>query len=360
MAEENQNEGQEKSFDASEQKIQRSREKGDTAKSDEVSTVLLYAGLAIAILMFGAHIMRAAMAGLAGMLTHPEDLGKALLLDRNGDGFFSLISALGWGLAPLFLIPILAVALALIAQRAVVFAPDKIKPKLSKISLIKNAKQKYGMDGMVEFLKRLAKLSFVTVLAMVFFMKEFLTLPLLSQTSPQMLMPEIRDVTLELLLYMTIAAGVIAAIDLPYKRYSFFNKLKMTLQEVRDEMKENEGDPHLKRERRSRAEAMAKSTMLADVAGADVVIVNPTHYAVALVWDRLGGGVPTCVAKGVDEMAMRIREQADLYNVAIHSDPPCARSLYATIEIGEGILPEHYAAVAAAIHFADSVKVKAY
>ena len=116
----------------------------------------------------------------------------------------------------------------------------------------------------------------------------------------------------------------------------------------------------MKRARRMRAEEISRSNMLRDAATADVIIVNPTHYAVALKWSRDKGAVPLCVAKGVDEMAMRIRERAKLHDIPIHSDPPCARSLHAIVEIGDGIKPEHYAAVAAAIHFADIVRPKAY
>ena len=133
----------------------------------------------------------------------------------------------------------------------------------------------------------------------------------------------------------------------------------MTRQELLDEMKQSDGDPHVKGQRRRRAEAIATQRMLADVPKADVVIVNPTHYAVALRWDRGSGRAPVCVAKGVDEVAARIREAASLAGVPIRSDPPAARALHASVDLGQEILPEHFAAVAAAIRFAETMRAKA-
>ena len=132
----------------------------------------------------------------------------------------------------------------------------------------------------------------------------------------------------------------------------------MSRKEMTDEAKEQEGDPHVKQQRRQKGYEIAMNQMLADVPDADVVVVNPTHYAVALKWDRLQGGAPICVAKGVDDIAARIRETANENNVPIHRDPPTARALYATVDIGEQILPEHYRAVAASIRFAEKMRAK--
>jgi flagellar biosynthetic protein FlhB len=133
----------------------------------------------------------------------------------------------------------------------------------------------------------------------------------------------------------------------------------MSRKELMDEYKESEGDPHFKAARRQRAQDIATNRMLADVEGADVVIVNPTHYAVALRWDRGKGGAPVCVAKGVDEIARVIRERAALHGVPVHSDPPAARAIYAAVELGQEIRIEHFRAVAAAIRFADAMRKKA-
>jgi flagellar biosynthetic protein FlhB len=130
----------------------------------------------------------------------------------------------------------------------------------------------------------------------------------------------------------------------------------MSHQEIREETKQSEGDPYMKAERRQRGREIATNRMLLDVPKADVVIVNPTHYAVALQWARTRGSAPVCVAKGQDDVALRIREIAAEAKVPIHSDPPTARALHAAVEIGHEIRPEHYRAVAAAIRFADRMR----
>ena len=121
-------------------------------------------------------------------------------------------------------------------------------------------------------------------------------------------------------------------------------------------MKESEGDPQTKQQRRQRGHEIATNRMLQDVAKADVIVVNPTHYAIALKWNRATRAAPVCVAKGMDETAARIREKAVLAGVPIHSDPPTARAIHATVKLGQPILPEHYRAVAAAIRFSEAMR----
>jgi flagellar biosynthetic protein FlhB len=133
----------------------------------------------------------------------------------------------------------------------------------------------------------------------------------------------------------------------------------MSRKELMDETKDSEGDPVMKQQRRQRAYDIATNRMMADVPKADVVIVNPRHYAVALRWDRTAGGAPVCVAKGVDEVALRIRTVAMEAGVPIRQDPPTARALHASVEIGAEIRPEHYRPVAAAIRFAEAVRKRA-
>ena len=153
-----------------------------------------------------------------------------------------------------------------------------------------------------------------------------------------------------------LIAVTIAAVDIVWQRFSHSRRLRMSLQEMREEHRQSEGDPHVKGQRRSRAEAIATNRMLLDVPKADVVIVNPTHYAVALRWSRAKGSAPVCVAKGEDAVALRIREVAATAGVPVHVDPPTARALHATVEIGREIAPEHYRAVAAAVRFADRIR----
>ena len=163
-------------------------------------------------------------------------------------------------------------------------------------------------------------------------------------------------------LYLASAAlviGFISTLDYFWQRAQFLRKQRMTLKEVRDETKETEGDPLTKQQRRQRAYEIASNQMLADVPQADVVIVNPEHYAIALQWERTAGSAPICIAKGVDEIAARIREVAAEHAVPVYRDPPTARALFATTDLGEEIPIDLYRAIAAAIRFADAMRKKA-
>ena len=162
----------------------------------------------------------------------------------------------------------------------------------------------------------------------------------------------ILELLAEFVIVIVILSGAIAAIDYFWQRHTHLKKQMMTRQEVLDESKQSEGDPHVKGRRRQRAQEIALNQMLSDVPDATVIVVNPTHYAVALKWSPLDPSPPICLAKGVDHTAARIREKAGEAGVPIFSDPPTARALYATTEIGDPIDRAHFAAVAVAVRFA--------
>ncbi|KIN74575.1 Flagellar biosynthesis protein FlhB [Sulfitobacter guttiformis KCTC 32187] len=158
---------------------------------------------------------------------------------------------------------------------------------------------------------------------------------------------------------VAVVSGVIGGVDALWQHASHMRKNRMSRKELTDEAKNSEGDPHLKQERRQRALAASQNQMMKDVPSADVIIVNPTHYAVALKWSRLPGEAPICVAKGVDEIAATIRRIGAQAGVPIHSDPPTARALHAAVELGSQIRHDDYAPVAAAIRFAEEMRRRA-
>jgi flagellar biosynthetic protein FlhB len=160
----------------------------------------------------------------------------------------------------------------------------------------------------------------------------------------------------EFLALACMVALVFGAIDYLWQKFEHLRRNRMSHEDLKREFKESDGDPHMRARRRHRAREIATRHMLREVASADVVVINPQHYAVALKWNRARRTAPICVAKGVDQIAMRIREQASLAGVPLHSDPATARALYATIGLGEAIHPEHYMAIAAAIRFADGIR----
>ncbi|PHR56096.1 MAG: flagellar biosynthesis protein FlhB [Robiginitomaculum sp.] len=356
MAEEDS--GQEKSLEASEQKLRKAREKGDVVQSTELNTVMMYIGTCLAILMLGGMVSKGVLTLLSSMLEYPERYANGFTRaegDELRNWFFGSVSM---RIMPFFAIPAAFVIVSMFAQQSITFSGSKIKPKLSNLSPVSNAKKKYGPGGLGEFIKSFAKLMVILVIAGFFFYKEYEILPAYVGMSAKLLPGLMAEKMLELMLYVIIGAAAIAAIDYPAKFMRHRIKQRMTLQEARDENKESEGDPHMKAHRRRRAHEIVNTTMLQDVTSASVVIVNPTHYAVALLWDRESGEAPKCVAKGVDHMAFRIRERAKISDVPIYENPPCARALFATTEIGDIIPREHYAAVAAAIHYADTLSKK--
>ena len=174
-------------------------------------------------------------------------------------------------------------------------------------------------------------------------------------SDPRVLAGSLAALLAQFTVLVMFVSAAIAAADWLWQRHTHLAKNRMTRQELLDETKQAEGDPHLKGKRRRRAEEIATNRMLQDIPGAAVVVVNPTHYAVALRWSPADPSPPICVAKGVDGVATRIREAAEAAGVPIFSDPPTARALHASVEIGAAIEREHFAAVAAAIRFARSL-----
>ena len=356
MAEEN--DSGEKEHEPTQRKLEEARKKGEIPKSNDLVTAAAYAGLALA----GAAVGGAGLiaAGTAGMVLFDQADRLAPLMAASAQGpVGGLMAQLGGALAPLFLIPMLAALTALLAQRALVFAPEKLKPKASRISPLSNAKQKFGRSGLFEFAKSTTKLLIIGTALWLFLSARLERILGTIHLDPQLVSSEMLRLLLEFLALVVLILGAIGAVDFFWQRAEHLRKQRMSHKELRDETKQSEGDPYMKQARRARGQEIATNRMLTEVPKSDVVIVNPTHYAVALRWDRRPGTAPVCVAKGVDEVAARIREKAAEAGVPIRRDPPAARALHATVEIGEQIRPEHFKAVAAAIRFAETMRARA-
>ena len=261
-------------------------------------------------------------------------------------------------LATVFLVPIGAVIASAIAQQSVTFAPSKLAPKLSKISPISNAKQKYGPSGLFEFLKSFVKLAVFTICLALFFHAEIAAIITTPFLEPRISISYLGELFLSFLAIVIAVSAAVGAVDFLFQYFEHRRKLRMTRKEMTDETKESEGDPFIKQERRQRGRDIAMAQTLQEVETADVVITNPTHYAVALRWSRLPGSAPVCVSKGIDEFARAIRERAAEHSVPVHADPPTARALHATTEIGAEIPQDQYRAVATAIRFAETMRQK--
>lgn len=358
MSAEDTEDSAEKEFDPTPRRLEEARARGEVARAPDVDSAAAYLGFLLAALVFGAGGLMSAGAVAAGFLDHADHAAR-LWRDGAAAAMTGPGLALLAALAPFFLIPAVAVVVSLVAQRALVFAPEKLMPKLSRISPKAMILQKFGRAGLFEFGKSTVKLAVIGVLLAVWLALQADVILGSMHLSPGAATIVMLEQVVGFLVLVCVIAVVLAAVDWMFQRAEHVRRLRMSRREMMDEMKSSEGDPHVKAQRRERGMSIATNRMLADVPRADVVIVNPTHYAVALRWDRSRPVAPVCVAKGTDEIAARIRERAALAGVPIHRDPPTARALHAAIDIGQEIQPEHYRAVAAAIRFADAIAAKA-
>ena len=342
-----------KPFEASEQKLRRAREKGDIPRSTELNVAAMYLGAWLAFGVLAGYAVKQWLA-MASRAMGAEGWSK--------DGGFALASSLwrhaGMGVVGLALIPAAAIMLALIVQRGLVFAPEKLAFDIKRINPVKNAGQKFGRSGLVTFAINTSKAALVCVGGWYLFASLIDRLGATAMGGGHWV-ADLGYLLGRVLMLAFAISVVFAGLDMLWKWHEHRRKLRMSRKEMEDEFKEAEGDPHLKAARRQRAVDIAMKQMLADVEKADVVIVNPTHYAVALEWKRGSGRAPVCLAKGVDEVAARIRARARDHKVPVWSDPPTARAIHATVKVGEEIRRDHFAAVAAAIRFAEQMREKA-
>jgi flagellar biosynthetic protein FlhB len=350
--------GEEKSHEPSQRRLDEARKRGETPTSTDLFGAGSVAGILVAALIFGPNALSHTGLAAQGLLDRADALAPQIMA-APGAQLTGIGISLLWPIAPFFILPVVFVILVAIAQRATVFAPDRIIPKLSKISLLSNARQKFGREGMFQFGKSAVKLAAISILLVSYTLGqgENITNSLrMSPAQSSVIMMQMMREFLMLALGFTVLAG---GVDYAWQIFQHLSRNRMSRKEVVDEMKESEGDPHVKMQRRMRGQEIATNQMLADVERADVVIVNPTHYAVALKWKRGDKSAPVCVAKGADEIATRIRERAATHGVPLHSDPPTARAIFATVDIGAQIQPGQFKAVAAAIRFAETMRKKA-
>lgn len=347
-----------KEHEATPQRLEQARKKGEIPQSRDLLAAAAYSGLALGFVALGGRL--AENFGRTGIaLFGQADRLAPLVFAHTGPVLGGHLFHGLWAIGALLLVPLVTVLTGAALQKLFVFVPSKIEPKLSRISLIQGAKNKFGRKGLFEFSKSAAKMLLVSVV-----LGWFIVLRLEQITSALYLgsgaasLLKLR-LLLELFAVFTMMQFAIGGLDYLFQRAEHLRKNRMSRKELMDEVKHSEGDPHMKAERRQRGAEIASNKMLADVARADVVIVNPTHYAVALKWSRASRGAPVCLAKGVDEIAARIREKAAEHGVPVHADPPTARALHATVEIGDEIPPETYKAVAAAIRFSEAMRAKA-
>ncbi|MEQ8434072.1 MAG: flagellar biosynthesis protein FlhB [Oceanicaulis sp.] len=343
-----------KTEEPTDRRLKKAREDGDVPKSQEISGwFTLAAGLAVFAFMapgVSSDLTRIMTIFLAR--PHEMSLDTGAAMDLAAATGLRLVVILGF----VFLLIMVAAAAGNLVQHGLMFTPKKIEPKLDKLNPVNGLKRMFGPEGWMNFFKGVGKMALVGgAVALVMWPRrdELLALPALA---PIGLLQEVYSASIELLIAALIVYAFIAAADFAFQRHQFIDRNKMSQKEIKDEFKDTEGDPMVRAKLRQIRHERAQRRMMARVPDAAVVITNPTHYAVALEYVQGVTGAPVCVAKGVDEVALRIRELAEANGVPIVEDPPLARGLYASVDLEEAIPPEQFAAVAKVIGYVLSLK----
>lgn len=342
----------------SESRLQEAREKGEVARSADLTAAAAMAAFVLVCLAVGPDTLQRAGSAAATYLAEADRLAPQAM-EGGASAAVAALQAFGPTLAPYFASPAAAALLSVVAQRAFTVTPSRLAPKLSRISPLAALRHKFGLDGLVEFGKSTTKLALVSAAIVGWAVIRAPVVLGSLQLAPAQVIATLLAETVQFLLIITALSLAIGGADYLWQWLAHRRRNRMSRQDLVEEHRNAEGDPHFQAQRRRRGQEIAANRMLLDVPKADVVIVNPTHYAVALRWERTSGRAPVCVAKGVDEVAARIRARAAEGGVPLHRDPPTARLLHGALDVGQEIHPEHYLAVAAAIRFAEAMRKKA-
>ncbi len=336
--------GTEKTEQPSEKRLRDAREKGNVPRSKELSTVAVFGAAVAALLATGSSLSARALDWMRDAMT--PDLGLLESPDMLFGHVGSLLLGFLWILMPLLVVTLLACFLAPAVMGGFNFSGKALVPDFKKIDPLSGLKRIYGADGLAELVKSLLRVVLVGGAGVLFMGPSLHKLRTMLQQPLEDAASDGLRFALWMLMATTGAMLLLALVDAPYQKWSWRRKLMMTRQEMREEMKESEGRPEVKGRIRQMQQQMSQRRMMEDVPTADVIIVNPTHYAVALKYTGDGMRAPKVVAKGIDEMALRIRAVGEQHRVTLVSAPPLARVLYRDAQVGQEIPVKLYAAVA--------------
>ena len=343
MAEENDN-SQEKTEEPTPRRLEKAREEGQTARSKELATMAVLLAGAGGLLLFGTSLA----AALEGIMRDAFVIERSAIFDTRHMSVQLILSAkeAALALAPILILLLIAAIAGSIGIGGLLFSAKAIAPKGNRMDPIKGLGRMFSMRSLIELVKAIAKVGLVMSIAILIL--NLRTEDLLS-IAEEPAVPAMEHVLWTLgwsFFFLSCATIIIAVIDVPFQIFDHHKKLKMTMQEVKDEYKDSEGKPEVKGKIRQLQREMAQRRMMQDVPKADVVITNPTHYAVALKYDQKSMGAPVVVAKGSDEVAFKIMEVAREYKVEVLRTPPLTRAVYHNTEIGEEIPDGLYMAIA--------------
>jgi flagellar biosynthesis protein FlhB len=338
-----------KTEEPSQRRLDRAREKGQVVSSKEVNTWFMLLAATIVTIVLAPHLARHLGQTLIPFFEQPH----LLQADAGALGplFADLLGQVGLAL----LLPVLAIVVAALAgpllQHGLLFSAETIKPKFEKVSPSAGLKRLFSLRSAMEFAKGLAKVAIVTVVAVLLMRPAMNRAELLSGLEAVLLLRELEGLAGRLLIGVFAVMTMIAILDYLFQRSQHTKQMRMSRQELRDEYKDSDGDPLIKQRVRQIRMDRARRRMMSAVPKADVIITNPTHFAIALSYQADEMAAPRLVAKGVDSLALRIREVAAEHDVPTVENAPLARALYASVDIDEEIPAEHYRAVAEIISY---------
>ena len=336
--------GAEKTEQPTPRRLQQSQDKGQVPRSKDLATAAVLIASAGGMYIFGSAIALSLYDVMALLFT----LKREQVFDTNQFGIMwaQVFKIIAWPLLGFVITLFISAFLGSTALGGITFSADAARPKLSKMSPIKGLKRMFGVQALVELLKSLGKFAVIATLAWLLLSHYFPRILKLSQTEFPMNVIGALDILLWMFILLCASLLLIAAIDAPYQVWSHTKQLKMTLQEVKDEHKDVEGKPEVKGRQRQLQREVSQRRMMQEVPNADVVVTNPTHFSVALKYDQNGSSAPTVVAKGVDQMAFKIREVAREHQVTLVASPGLARAIYHTTELEQQIPDGLFGAVA--------------
>ncbi|MHC2333352.1 flagellar biosynthesis protein FlhB [Bradyrhizobium sp. USDA 4454] len=339
---------EDKTEDPTQKRLDEALEKGDVVKSQEVNTWFMIAGATLVLSTFAGSIGGGILMPLRNLIAN------SWMIRTDGAGLLQLTQTLGYAVVAAIGVPFLMLALAAIAgnmiQHQLVWSGEQLKPKFSKISPAAGFKRLFGKQAVANFLKGLFKLIALGAVMVMVLWPDRMRMESFLRLDPAELLPAITGMTVHLMAAVVAMLAAVAIADYFFQYRTWYERHKMSLQEMKEEFKQSEGDPHVKGRIKQLRVQRARKRMMAQVPKASVIITNPTHYSVALAYDR-SMSAPICVAKGVDVLAFKIREIAEAHDIPIVENVPLARALYATVDIDKEIPVEHYHAVAEIIGY---------
>ncbi len=355
MADDSQDEAS-KTEEPTQRKLEEARKKGQVVQSREINHFFMMLAFTLIIMAIIPYTMRDALNQFSRFITAPDqiDITSTAFADLSKDILIQMFLIM---LVPVILLIVAALTPAII-QNKFFFASERIMPKLEKISPLKGFSRIFGFKAFIEFLKNMLKVIIIGVIAYLVLAPQYKYAAVTVDMNLHSILGTARTLTIRLLIAVTCFLFFLAALDYFYQRFQFMKSMRMSKQEVKDEYKQQEGDPHIKGKRKQIAREKAQKRMMANVPKADVVITNPTHFAVALQYEQGSMQAPKVVAKGADDVAMRIREIAEKHKIPVMRNPPLARVLYDTTDVDDEIPYEHYAAVAKIIGYVYKLKGK--